>query len=166
MNVLTFPLLCVLVVAAAYLVLRSFFRSRLSFGGLMNRIIPAPKNPVVLGTWGEMAELLRKRHNSALYTAGADHYRRIIPAVTDEESVDDMTLTHRTFLSNHEKLNRALAMAFVCFCFGKITRGRCRKCMAVVARYYANEVSLMSEISQVMDASSVVVLEGQFLHGT
>lgn len=166
MNVLMFLLLSVLVAVAAYLVLRSFSRSRQSFAGLMLRIIPAPKNPVIPGTWGECRELNRLRKNSAVYTAAEDRYRRIIPACTDEESVDELTMTHRTFLSNHQNLNRSLVIAFVCFCFGKIASDKCRVTMANVVRYYSNEVSLMLEVSEVMDDSCVSVLESQVLHGT
>lgn len=166
MSVLMFLLLCVLVAVAAYLVLRSFFRSRLSYGALISRLIPAPKDPVLPGTWGECQELNRLRKNSALYTEAADRYRRIIPACTDEDSVGEMNMTHRTFLSNHEKLNRSLVVAFVCFCFGKIASDRCSVSMANVVKYYANEILLISEISEVMDDSCVSVLEGQYLHGT
>jgi hypothetical protein len=166
MSVIVFPLLIVLIALALYPILRSFVRTRITFHELMSRILPAPAEPVIPGTWGEVSELLRVRKCSAIYAEAEDHYRRIIPACTDEDSVEEMKLTHRTFLSNHQKLNRALMVAFVTFCFGKIARDSCRSRMARVVKYYANEISLISEISEVMDESSVVVLEGQFLHGT
>lgn len=166
MSQIVFPLLIVLIALALYPILRSFTRRRMSFGELMSRIIPAPDRAAVPGSWGEVSELLRVRKNSALFTEAEDHYRRIIPACTDEEDVEELTVTHRIFLSNHQSLNSALMVAFACFCFGKITRGRCRLKMAEVVRYYANEVFLLEQMSEVMGESCIPVLEGQFLHGT
>ena len=163
---MVFLLLCVLVAVAAYLVVRSFFRSRMSFGELMSRIRPAPSHPVMPGTWGQVSELLRVHRNSALFTEAADRYRRIIPACTDEEEAEELTVTHRIFLSNHQKLTSALMVALACFCFGKITKERCRVYVANVTRYYAKEILLLEEMSEVMDESCVSVLKGQFLHGT
>lgn len=166
MSQIVFPLLIVLIALALYPILRSFTRRRMSFGELMSRIIPAPDRAAVPGSWGEVSELLRVRKNSALFTEAEDHYRRIIPACTDEEDVEELTVTHRIFLSNHQRLNRSLVLALVCFCFGKIARDRCSISMANVVRYYANEVLLLEDMSEVMGESYVSVLEGQFLHGT
>lgn len=166
MNVIVFPLFLVIFASALYLVLRSFNRNRMTFGERMARILPPPKEPVIPGTWGEYKELRRLRKNSAVYTEGADLYRRVIPACMDEEEVQELTVTHRIFLGNHQKLNRALIVAFVCFCFGKIARDRCRLHMANVVRYYAKEVFLLEKMSEVMGESCIPVLEGQFLHGT
>lgn len=166
MSVFVFPLLIVLIALALYPILRSFSRPRLTFHELMSRIVPAPTHPVLPGTWGEVSELWRVRKCSTIYTAAEDHFKRIIPACSDEEEAEELTLTHRIFLSNHQKLTRSLVIAFGCFCFGKIARDRCRISMENVIRYYANEVLLLEDMSEVMGDSCVSVLEGQFLHGT
>lgn len=160
---LIFLSLCLVFAVAAYFVMRSFFRSRLTFGELMSRVIPAPAHPVELGTWGQVSELMRLRNNSALYTEAADRYRRIIPACTDEEDVEELVTTYRTFLSNHRKLNSALMTACACVCFGKITKHHCSE---NVTRYYTKEILLLHGMSEVMDPPSIVVLEGQLTHGT
>lgn len=166
MSVFVFPLLIVLIALALYPILRSFIRPRLTFRELMSRVIPAPAVPVVPGTWGEVAELWRVRKCSSIYTEAEDQFKRIIPACTDEDEAEELTLTHRVFLSNHQKLTRSLVIALVCFCFGKIARDKCRISMENVIRYYANEVLLLEDMSEVMGDSCVSVLEGQFLHGT
>lgn len=160
---LIFLSLCLVFAVAAYFVVRSFSRSRLTFGELMLRMIPPPKEPVIPGTWGECKELRRLRKNSAIGTEAADRFRRLIPACTDEEQVEDLITTHRIFLSNHQKLTGALMTACACVCFGKITKHHCSE---NVTRYYTKEILLLHGMSEVMDPPSIVVLEGQLTHGT
>ena len=172
-----FLLLCVLFVPAAYSILRAVHRSRVSFGELMSHVVPlseaarralsTSRDRAVPATWGQVSDLWKVQENSSWLTAAADRYRRVMRACTDAESVQDMNITYSTFLRNRWALTRSLLAAIVNLCLGKIGKERCRVRMANVTRYYANVVILSKEMSEVMDESAVVVLEGQFLpYGT
>lgn len=169
MNAMIFLLLFVLFAVAAYPILRSVARSRKAYGELVNHVVPLSHqasavlaSDPVPGTWLEVSDLIRVRHNSALFTSLADRYRRVMSACTDLESCRQMDLTYRTFLRNHWELTRALMAAIVNFCFGKIAKERCSVYMATVATKYSNEVILVEEMSEVMDNTCIPVLEGQF----
>lgn len=169
MSALIFLSLCLVFAVAAYPILRSVARSRMHYGELVNRVVPlSDQARAVLSsdpmpaTWLQVSDLMRVRHNSALFTSLADRYRRVMAACTDLESCRQMDLTYRTFLRNHWELTLALMAAIVNFCLGKIAKERCSVYMATVASKYTNEVILIEEMSEVMDHTCVAVLEGHF----
>jgi len=167
MGTVSFLLLCVLFAVAAYAVVRSFVRSRMTYSQLLALAVPVDDEAPIPPSWARVSHLITLRRNSSIYTAAADRYRRIIPVCLDEQAAEEMRLTHHTFLKNHEKLTKSIVLTFGMFCLNKVTAGRCRECVENVTRYYANEVLLLREMSIVMDGPIATYLEGQFLpYGT
>jgi hypothetical protein len=139
----------------------------MTYSQLLAMVVPVDDKAPILPSWGRVSHLITLRRNSSIYTAAADRYRRIIPVCLDEYAAEEMRLTHRTFLANHEKLTKSIVLTFGMFCLNKATAGRCRECVENVTRYYTNEVLLLREMSIVMDGPIATYLEGQFLpYGT
>jgi hypothetical protein len=116
-------------------------------------------------TWLAVADLKRIRHNSTVVAKLMACYRRVIPACTDEDSVGEMNMTHRTAIRERTQLSLGLLRVLVHLCFGPIGRSRCRADMANVGRHYVNVLLLGQEIVEVLDESCVPIMEEQFLQG-
>lgn len=167
MGTTSFLLLCLLFALAAYAVMRSFVRSRMTYSQLLDLAVPVDDQAPMPASWGRVCHLMTLRKNSAIFTAAADRYRRIIPACLDVEAADEMDLTYRTFLENHAKLTKSIVLTFGMFCLNKVVTARCTTCVENVTRYYANEILLLREMSVVMDGPIATFLEGTFLpYGT
>jgi len=167
MSDVFFLLLCTIFALAAWVVMRSFVRSRMTYSQLLAMAVPVDDTAPIPPSWGRVSHLITLRKNSSIFTAAADRYRRIIPACLDEQAAEEMRLTHRTFLINHAKLTKAIVLTFGKLCFNKVTGSRCVSCLENVTRHYANEILLLREMSVVMDGPIATFLEGQFLpYGT
>jgi hypothetical protein len=120
----------------------------------------------VPATWFEVADLLRMRKNSSLFTVLAHRFRRIGQICTDDRAIREIAVTYADWKGNHRSLKRSIVIALAGVCLGKMAKGSFRTSMMSAARDYTEEVLLMEDMAEVVDESCVQILEGQFLHGS
>lgn len=118
------------------------------------------------GTWFEVADLMRMRKNSSLFTVLARRFRQIGQMCTDDRAIREVAVTLADWKGNHRSLKRSIMLSLMGICLGKMAKGRVCVYMMDAARDYTEEVLLVEDMAEVVDESCVPILEGQFLHGS
>jgi len=167
MSFLAFAVFCLVLLLAAYTVIRARVR-KFTCREMIERV--KPNNLYVEGmapqTWPEFSAMYRTANNLTWLTAVSDRYQRSMAACTDAYSVENMRLVHNAFLRKRVTLIKSLLCGVMHLCAGRIGKRHSSLYLKTIQRHYGDVLLLAQEMAELMDPRCAALLEGQLLHGS